>query len=102
MQSQRRCANVLAGRHCQSVDSRSGHRGGGGCELRSWSSQQTSVVIGENTRDDNSGDDAGVKGGSMPPLCVGEAGLVTKVMVENLAMVDSVQVEVSGHDLRLA
>ncbi|CAN0294116.1 unnamed protein product [Laminaria digitata] len=107
MLGKRRRANVLAGRHCQSVDSRSGHRGAVRGELRSWSSQHASVaVIGESNRDDdystNSSDDAEVKGGSMRPVGVGKAGLVTKVLVENLAMVDSVQVEVRGHELRLA
>lgn len=103
VRSEQRCTNVIAARPCQSVDSRSGHRGAVGCELYSWSSKQASVLIGESTRDDNSSSDyAEVKGGSMLPLGVGEAGLVTKVLVDNLAMVDSVQVEVRGHDPRLA
>lgn len=100
--SKHRCANVLAGRHCQSTDSRSGHRVAVGSQLHSWSSKQASVLIAESARDSNSSDDAEVKGGSILPLGVGEAGFVTKVLVENLAMVDSVQVEVRGYDMRLA
>lgn len=96
--SKRRRAKVLDGRHFQGAHSRSGHRVAA-CELRCSSQQASAVVIGESTRDYNSIDDADEKGGSMLRLAVGEAGLVTKVIVENLAMVDSVQVEVRGYDL---
>ena len=102
LRSKHRCANVLAGRRCESIDSRSGYRVTVGSELHSWSSKQASVLIGESARDGNNSDDAEVNGGSMLPLGVGEAGLVTKVLVENLAMVDSVQVEVRGYSLRVA